>query len=876
MPSERREPESDPPSETETRGASPAGGVLRFTSLARGQVFAKRYEIGSLLGRGGSAEVYAARDRVADSQVALKILFPDRDSNAQDRLRRELAIVRGLAHPGILRVWDIGESEGLLYVVSERLAGETLGERLAREGPLSEQDAESILVGVLDALAVAHERGVVHRDLKPSNIFLDRSRGEERVVLLDFGLARPQKGEKLTLTGSFVGTPEYCSPEQVRAEEALTPASDVYSCGITLWEMLSGTPPFTANSQIEVLHAHLARTLPPLPPKIASTRPALRALLRSMLEKESRRRPTSAAEALQALRGPSLGARFSLLRASLRSRQSVVLTGTLALIALLALWAAEPVSVSKSDEGALLWTLRAGLAIEQDPLVGARDLVAEDARALYAKAAWIAPDWTLGDLDEEGSLIYHKRSPVSAARALAPTSAHLVDWKVYPGVEQPFVPARLYPFDLDSREGEAEVALFSYQRPSSASMLMLAGESPEPWGAPFYNPGHVEQVLPYRPTDDEELQLIGCAFNNRLGQRVAMFSLPASRLARGQAPPFEGNVQHHRDSALWYLPLEGVRAPRQVRFDLNANPPRVHLEGGDSFAFDPRSGVPLDEDARGGLTKSAWREARDTAWSALYRAGLHRLRAGGAAAEPEAELTQALSNFENAIATRAGPARYDLQEAHVRARLGDREGVASILDRILERDQHPDLALEWYLVDWMAGMPRPYSSFVGFLTENEVTLNGPWAVLVEMLEAYRLGRYEAVSDAFARLRPEAPPWRIHHYFLARAALDREEARVADARAQLELLEGAVDEGTRLPVASLRMLIESHEEPGSVPMEALVAIRDELERFEERSHVGIVDRAMLTFARRDATRLARRMGIAPTPFRGESALDLPSD
>ncbi len=266
----------------------PLGGrgderVLRFSALARGAVFAGRYEIRQRLGSGGSGEVLRAFDLTAAADVAIKVLYPSGEDPrvALERLRRELQIVRGLAHDGIVRVHDIGEHDGLLYLVMDFLEGETLAARLHR-GPLELDEARRVLDQLLAALAAAHAKGIVHRDIKPANIFLAGG----RAVLLDFGLARRPGDRSLTVAGAVVGTPEYASPEQAAGRET-GPAGDLYSLGVVLCEMLAGRRTEEDDAS---------------EPAVRSAPAALRDLLRWMLEADPARRPRDGAEALAFLR----------------------------------------------------------------------------------------------------------------------------------------------------------------------------------------------------------------------------------------------------------------------------------------------------------------------------------------------------------------------------------------------------------------------------------------------------------------------------------------------------------------------------------------------------------------------------------------------
>jgi hypothetical protein len=352
--------------ERRTEQTRPVGGeaaerLRQFTLLAPGSQFAGRYRIEARIGGGGAGEVYRAFDELSQATVAIKVLFPRGDDpQPLERLRRELRLVRGLSHPGIVRIHDIGEHGGLLFLVMDLLEGETLRARLQR-GPLPPDEAAALLAQVLEALAAAHAAGVVHRDVKPGNILLARGAGSPaaagtgadgaaRAVLLDFGLARGGDAPGMTRTGAFLGTPEYVSPEQARGEKSIGPAADVYSAGIVLWEALAGRPPFEGDSQVEILMAHARRPLPPPRRALPAAPGWLRDLAAWMLEKDPARRPADAGAALAFLRRrqrASLGRRW---RAAGRARGATARRAALAgcvllLAAALAAAALLPVGV---------------------------------------------------------------------------------------------------------------------------------------------------------------------------------------------------------------------------------------------------------------------------------------------------------------------------------------------------------------------------------------------------------------------------------------------------------------------------------------------------------------------------------------------------
>jgi len=263
------------------------------------------FEILSALGAGAMGEVYRARDGRLGREVAIKVLPPSLAADGE-RLRRfeqEARAAGALNHPNVLALYDIGSHQGLPYLVTELLAGETLAERLAR-GPLAPRKAVDVAVQIARGLGAAHERGIVHRDLKPANVFVC---GDGQVKILDFGLARlaqaapaggPGAAEAPTLTratdaGAVLGTPGYMAPEQVRGLPA-EPRSDLFALGAILYEMLAGRPAFPGETAAERMTAALRDEPPELP---ASGRPlpaGLDRIVRHCLEKDPGERFQSA------------------------------------------------------------------------------------------------------------------------------------------------------------------------------------------------------------------------------------------------------------------------------------------------------------------------------------------------------------------------------------------------------------------------------------------------------------------------------------------------------------------------------------------------------------------------------------------------------
>ncbi|QRN98820.1 protein kinase [Archangium violaceum] len=270
-------------------------------SLPAGTVIAGRFTLEALAGHGGMGTVYRATDARSGQRVALKLLHPSSDANAPRRFTREAEVLSALRHPGIVAHVAHGHSEqGLPFLAMQWLEGETLAQRLSHQ-PLRLHETLALLRRATEALAAAHQQGVIHRDLKPSNLFLRHAHPED-VVLLDFGLARHvQPSTAMTASQMLLGTPGYMAPEQVSGQGQLTPAADVFSLGCVLYECLTGRPPFSAPH----LMAALAKILftEPVPvrelcPQLPS---AFQELLGRMLAKEPARRPPEASSLMNAL-----------------------------------------------------------------------------------------------------------------------------------------------------------------------------------------------------------------------------------------------------------------------------------------------------------------------------------------------------------------------------------------------------------------------------------------------------------------------------------------------------------------------------------------------------------------------------------------------
>jgi eukaryotic-like serine/threonine-protein kinase len=266
-----------------------------------GDVIAGRYELEELVGTGGMSSVYKAHDRLLERYVALKVLhahFGD-DEEYVERFRREARAVAQLSHPNIVTVIDRGDADGHQFIVFELIDGESLKELVQRTGPLPARRAIELVAAVADGLAFAHEQGIVHRDVKPQNVLLNVD-GEPKVT--DFGIARSLEVEHgMTQTGTVMGTSSYLSPEQANGQP-VTPATDVYSLGVVLYELLTGEVPFPGDNAVAVAMKQLNEA----PPSLLARRPdvpvRLAAAVDRALEKEPERRFASMRELASELR----------------------------------------------------------------------------------------------------------------------------------------------------------------------------------------------------------------------------------------------------------------------------------------------------------------------------------------------------------------------------------------------------------------------------------------------------------------------------------------------------------------------------------------------------------------------------------------------
>ena len=268
------------------------------------RVLSAHYELDNEIGRGGMGVVYRARDKRLKRHIAIKVLPPELafQSAIKTRFLREAETAAQLSHPNIVPIYSVDELEGLVFFVMAYISGDNLAKRLHDTGVLPVDDVRRITREVADALAYAHERGVVHRDIKPDNILLDASTG--RTMVTDFGIARAAsegEGGRLTATGMAIGTPAYMSPEQAAGDREIDGRSDLYSLGVVSYQMLVGEPPFVANSTPAMLVKHISERPTPVAQRRSDVPQDLARSVMMLLEKDPEMRFPSATALVTAL-----------------------------------------------------------------------------------------------------------------------------------------------------------------------------------------------------------------------------------------------------------------------------------------------------------------------------------------------------------------------------------------------------------------------------------------------------------------------------------------------------------------------------------------------------------------------------------------------
>ncbi len=256
-----------------------------------------RYRIDALLGQGGMSAVFKATDPNLKRAVAIKLIHPHLADNREflARFEEEAAAVARLRHPNIVQVYDFDHDGDVVYMVLEFVAGETLGQRMQRLAATGRQmpiaEAVQAISQACDAVDYAHQRGLVHRDIKPANIMIDI---HGQAILMDFGIVKILGGDRHTATGAVFGTAHYMSPEQVRGT-VVDHRADIYALGVTLYEILGGRPPFSAESVMTVIMMHLTDPVPDIRALRADVPPAVKLVIERAMAKDLTQRYQSAA-----------------------------------------------------------------------------------------------------------------------------------------------------------------------------------------------------------------------------------------------------------------------------------------------------------------------------------------------------------------------------------------------------------------------------------------------------------------------------------------------------------------------------------------------------------------------------------------------------
>ncbi len=312
---------------------------------------ASRYRLERELGAGGMATVYLAHDLKHERQVAIKVLRPELAAVlGADRFVQEIKTTAKLQHPHILPLFDSGQADGFLYYVMPYIEGETLRDKLNREKQLGIEEAVRITTEVADALDYAHRHDVIHRDIKPENILLH----DGRPLVADFGIAlavSAAAGGRMTETGLSLGTPHYMSPEQATAEKDISHRSDIYSLGAVLYEMLTGDPPHTGSTALQIIAKIVTEEIPSVTKLRKAVPPNVAAAVGKALEKLPADRFSGAKGFVRALQNPAFTVASSRLT-SVQLRTPVAYVVGIALVGAVAGWVASGILRSGGEPAA--------------------------------------------------------------------------------------------------------------------------------------------------------------------------------------------------------------------------------------------------------------------------------------------------------------------------------------------------------------------------------------------------------------------------------------------------------------------------------------------------------------------------------------------
>src|SRR6202167_4499279 len=294
--------------------SGPRNSRIRVASpmLQTGDVLGGRYEILQMLGEGGMGAVYKARDRELDRFVALKLIRPELAANPSilARFKQELLLSREVTHRNVIRIYDLGDADGVKFITMEFVEGQDLRSLIQEKKKFPPEEAVELMQQVCRALEAAHTLGIIHRDLKPQNIMRDQT---GRILVMDFGLARMVEGDGMTQTGALVGTMEYMSPEQALGKD-LDQRSDLFSLGLILYELLTGIMPFKAESAVASLIKRNQERAAPVSDHDATIPRSVSSIVQKCLDRDLELRYKTAAELLADLetwQGERAGATLS-------------------------------------------------------------------------------------------------------------------------------------------------------------------------------------------------------------------------------------------------------------------------------------------------------------------------------------------------------------------------------------------------------------------------------------------------------------------------------------------------------------------------------------------------------------------------------------
>ncbi len=289
--------QNPPPAALTPGSPTPPGSTLGALLLQPGTILGNRYQIIQILGEGGMGAVYKAKDIELDRVIALKVIRPELASNPEilQRFKQELILARQVTDRNVIRIFDLGEANGIKFITMEYVEGESLYHILRRRGKVPVNEAVEIMRQMLSGLQAAHREGVIHRDLKPGNIMRD---SQGRIVVMDFGLARSLVGDGMTRTGTMMGTMEYMSPEQAQAKE-VDARSDIFTVGLICYELLAGVTPFRADSAIASLVRRTSERAIPVSDHDGTIPTSLSNIVSKCLERDPHLRYQNAGEVLR-------------------------------------------------------------------------------------------------------------------------------------------------------------------------------------------------------------------------------------------------------------------------------------------------------------------------------------------------------------------------------------------------------------------------------------------------------------------------------------------------------------------------------------------------------------------------------------------------